>query len=385
MLVYLDNCSTTKPRDEVIDEINYMLKEGYGNPSSLHSLGLKTEKRIDESRKIIADFLNVRKDEIFFTSGGTESNNIAIQGLVNRYKRKGNHLITTKVEHSSIFNIFRYYENHGFEVTFLDVDDKGNVDLEQFKNEIRKDTILVSIMVVNNELGAIEPVNEIRKIMEEKESKALLHLDGVQAFGKIPIDIRKWKVDTFAFSAHKIYGPKGIGGLYVKKEININPLVYGGQQERGLRSGTENTPGIVGMGKAVEIMDEKFEEERKHVYKLKAYFAEKILKEIEDVKINTSLDEDTSPYILNVSFLYIRGEVLLHYLEDKGIYVSTASACSSNAEDKSHVLKAIGLNENEIEGAIRFCFSYENTYKELDYTVEVLKKSVDEIRQIVKR
>jgi len=385
VLVYLDNCSTTKPRDEVIDEINYMLKESYGNPSSLHSLGLKTEKRIEDSRKIIADFLNVRKDEIFFTSGGTESNNIAIQGLVNRYKRKGNHLITTKVEHSSIFNIFKYYENHGFEVTFLDVDDKGNVDLEQLKNEIRKDTILVSIMVVNNELGAIEPVNEIRKIMEEKNSKALLHLDGVQAFGKIPINIRKWKVDTFAFSAHKIYGPKGIGGLYVKKEININPLVYGGQQERGLRSGTENTPGIVGMAKAVEIMGEKFEEERKHVYKLKTYFAEKILKEIEDIKINTSLDEGTSPYILNVSFLYTKGEVLLHYLEDKGIYVSTASACSSNAEDKSHVLKAIGLNENEIEGAIRFCFSYENTYKELDYTVEVLKRSVDEIRQIVKR
>lgn len=384
MVIYLDNCSTTRPRDEVIDVMNFMFKECFGNPSSLHSLGFKTEKKIEEARKIIANFLNVRNDEIFFTSGGTESNNIAIQGLVNRYKRRGNHLITSKIEHSSVLNIFKYYESQGFEVTYLDVDEEGNIDLNQLRNSINKDTILISIMVVNNEIGTIEPIKEIRKIIDEEKSEAFLHLDGIQAFGKIPLEIQNWKADTFSFSGHKIYGPKGVGGLYIRKGLNIDPLVYGGRQERGLRSGTENTPGIVGMGKAVEIIGEKFKEESDYVKKLKIYFAEKVNKEINGIKINSSLDEKTSPYILNISFLDIKGEVLLHYLEQENIFVSTASACSVNAEDKSHVLKAIGLKDNEIDGTIRFCFSYENTFEELDYAVEILKKSIDEIREITK-
>ncbi len=385
VIIYLDNCSTTKPRDEVINEINFMLKESYGNPSSLHRLGFKSEKKIERSREIIANFLKVRKDEIFFTSGGTESNNIAIQGLVNKCKQRGSHLITTKIEHSSILNIFKYYESQGFKVDYLNVDKEGIIDLEEFNNAIRGDTILVSTMIVNNEIGTIEPINKIRRIMEEKKSKAFLHLDGIQAFGKVPLDLLKWQVDTFSFSGHKIYGPKGIGGLYVRKGINIAPLVYGGGQEKGLRSGTENTPGIVGMGKAVEIIENKFKDESEYVYNLKTYFMNKIFNEIDNIKVNTPSGEKASPYVLNISFLGVKGEVLLHYLEDKGIYVSTASACSSNTKDTSHVLKAIGLNDSEIDGTIRFCFSYENTYEELDYTVEVLKKSVEEIRKVTMR
>lgn len=385
MEIYLDNCSTTKPREEVIEEIVHFLRFEYGNPSSLHRLGFNIEKKIEEVRKTIGDFLKVDKNEIYFTSGGTESNNLAIQSIIERYKRVGKHIITTKIEHSSVLNPIKNYEEKGYEVTYLNVDSNGIFSLKELKESIREDTILISIMQVNNEIGSIQPIWEIKNILEERNSKALIHVDGIQAFGKIPIDIGGWGVDTFSFSGHKIYGPKGIGGLYVNKNLKIAPIIFGGNQEKGLRSGTENVPGIMGLGKAVEIIENNFDEERKRVANLKSYFIKKLEDEIHHIHINSPLGENYSPYVLNISFKYVRGEVLLHYLEDKGIYVSTGSACSSKGTEKSHVLSQLGLSDTEIEGAIRICFSYENTEEDIDYTIEVLKNSVEEIRQITMR
>lgn len=385
MEVYLDNGATTRPRDEVIDKINYMLKECYGNPSSIHRMGFYAEKEVEKARKVIANYLRVCEDEIFFTSGGTESNNLAVQGIIDRYSRYGNHIITTRIEHSSIMNIFEYYEDKGYEVTYLDVDNKGFIDLDELDSSIDDNTILVSIMLVNNEIGTIQPISQVNDILKKKKSKAKLHVDGIQAFGKVDVNLKGWDIDTFSFSGHKVYGPKGIGGLYVKKGALLSPLVYGGNQERGLRSGTENTPGIVGLGKAVEILNNNQESERKKVSEVRKYFIEQVSKNIEDIRINSPINKRVSPYIVSISFLGIRGEVLVHYLEDNGVYVSTSAACSSHKKGKSHVLKSIGLNDEEIEGTIRFSFSYENNKEQIDYAVKKLKESVDEIRQIIMR
>lgn len=384
-MIYLDNCATTKMRKEVIDTMYSSLEEDFGNPSSLHRLGLKSEKEIKKSRQIVSDYLNVDEREIYFTSGGTESNNIAIQSIVNSLGKKGKHIITTKTEHASIINIMKNLETKGFKVTYLDVDGNGRVPLEELEDSIDDETILVSIIHVNNEIGTIQEINEIKKIIKLKNSKALLHVDGIQSFGKIDFSIKDLGVDTFSFSSHKIHGPKGVGGLYVKRDLNLSPIVFGGNQERGMRSGTENVPGIIAFGKAVEIMDKEKEQERKHVLELKRYTIELIEKSIEDIKINSSLEYIFSPYILNVSFRNTRGEVLLHFLEQKNIYISTASACSSNGTKQSDVLKAIGLDNTEIEGTIRICFSYENNKEDIACFVDELRKSVEEIRKIMKR
>ena len=385
MEVYLDNCSTTKPREEVIEDVIYFLREEYGNPSSLHRLGFNIEKKVENIRESIGRFLEVTKDEIYFTSGGTESNNIAIQSIINKYSRKGKHIITTRIEHSSVLNIMKYYEQKDFNITYLGVDNNGIISLDELKESIRGDTILISIMQVNNEIGSIQPTWEIKRLLNEKKSKALIHVDGIQAFGKVPLDLKDWGIDAFSFSGHKIYGPKGIGGLYINRNLSLDPIIFGGNQERGLRSGTENVPGIMGLGKAVEIIDKNFRKEREKVKDIKSYFINKLEKEIDYIHINSPLDEEHSPYVLNVSFEYVRGEVLLHYLEDKGIYVSTGSACSSRGTEKSYVLSQLGLSNRQIEGAIRFCFSYENTKEEIDYTIEILKNSIEEIRQITMR
>ncbi|RKD32727.1 cysteine desulfurase family protein [Thermohalobacter berrensis] len=385
MEVYLDNGATTRPRDEVIEEMNIMLKEIYGNPSSLHRMGLEAEKKVEKSREIISNFLSVRPDEIFFTSGGTESNNIAIQGIVNRYSRRGKHIITTKIEHSSVLNIFKYYEEKGFKVTYLDVDEKGLVDLEQLEESINNDTILISIMLVNNELGTVQPIEDIKKIINRKNKDVKLHVDGIQAFGKIKFNLKQLGIDTFSFSGHKIHGPKGIGGLYIKKDLKLSPIIFGGNQERGIRSGTENVPGIVGLGKAVELINKNFDEEIKKILNLKKHFIDKIKKNIDNIKINSFIDEHSAPHIVNISFVGVRGEVLLHYLEEDGIYVSTGSACSSKNKGKSHVLQAIGLKHDEIDGTVRFSFAYSNNVEEIDYVVDRLQKHVKEIRKITMR
>lgn len=385
MEIYLDNCATTQPREEVVEEMITALREEYGNPSSLHRLGLKAEKKMEEARESIARFLQVNKEEIFFTSGGTESNNIAIQSILNKYDRFGKHIITTGIEHPSVYNIYNYYEQKGYEVTYLKVDKRGIISLEDLEKAIREDTILISIMQVNNEIGSIQPTWKVKELLSKKNSKALLHVDGVQAFGKIKLNIKDWGIDTFSISGHKIHGPKGIGVLYIDKKLKINPIIYGGNQERGLRSGTENIPGILGLGKAVEILNGNFEEEQKKVKELKSYFIKRLKEEIDHIHINSPDEKDFSPYILNVSFEYVRGEILLHYLENKGIYVSTTSACSSKAAKENRVLKEIGLSNRQIEGAIRFCFSYKITKEDIDYTIYVLKESVNEIRQITMR
>ncbi|MBZ2175302.1 cysteine desulfurase [Schnuerera sp. xch1] len=385
MEIYLDNCSTTKPREEVIKEMIYALREEYGNPSSLHRLGMNAEKSINKVRQEIANFLRVNKDEIYFTSGGTESNNFAMQSIIEKYNRFGKHIITTRIEHSSILNVMKSYEAKGYDITYLKVDNNGLISLDELYNSIRDDTILVSIMQVNNEIGSIQPTWKIKDILREKKSNALIHVDGVQAFGKINLDIKKWDIDTFSISGHKIHGPKGIGVLYLNKELKLNPMIFGGNQEMGLRSGTENVPGIMGLGKAVEIMKKDFDKEQQKVKEIKLYFINKLKWEIDNIRINSPSNNNFSPYILNVSFEYVKGEVLLHYLEDKDIFVSTTSACSSKGKGKSHVLVELGLSDSQIEGAIRFCFSHENTIEDIDYTVDILKNSVEDIRQITMR
>ena len=384
-LIYLDNCSTTIPRKEVIETMATSMAIDFGNPSSLHRLGLKSEKKIRKVRDDIARFLGVNRDEIYFTSGGTESNNIAIQGIINKFNRRGNHIITTEVEHPSVLNLMRSYEEEGYHISYLGVDKCGEISLEQLEKELREDTILVSIMHVNNEIGTIEPISKVKRIIDKKNSKALFHVDGIQAFAKVDILLKSWGVDAYSFSGHKIYGPKGVGGLYIDRKHTLTPIVYGGNQEKGIRSGTENLVGIIGFGEAIDIMAKKYKEERQYVFNLKEYFIKRIKEEIKDIDINTPLDEKSSPYILNISFNYVKAEVLLHYLEEEEIYVSTSSACSSRDRNKSYVLKSIGLNDLQIDGAIRFCFYYKNTIDDLEYAIKILKKSVEEIRQITMR
>lgn len=384
-MIYLDNCATTKVRQEVLEKIYESFNDDFGNPSSLHRLGLKSEKKLKESREIIADYLKVDSKEIFFTSGGTESNNIAIQSIINSNLRKGNHIITTKIEHPSVLNVMKSYEEKGLRVTYIDVDQWGILDMEQLENSISEDTILVSIIHVNNEIGTIQDIKRIKEIIKEKKSRALLHLDGVQSFGKIDFNLKTLGVDSFSFSGHKVHGPKGIGGLYIRKGMNLNPIVFGGNQEQGLRSGTENVQGIIGLGAAVRIIATSHKKDLEYVSDLREYMVSRLNEEIDHIKINTPLDSNSSPYILNVSFLHTRGEVLLHYLEEKEIYVSTGSACSSKGTDKSHVLQAIGLLDKEIEGAIRMCFSYETTKEDIDYVVKSTKDAVEDIRKIMMR
>lgn len=384
-MIYLDNCATTKIRPEVLETMITSLKEDFANPSSLHSLGLKIEKKIRKSRNIISRYLSVDEREIYFTSGGTESNNIAVQSIAKSLEKKGKHIITSKIEHSSITNVMKELEDRGFRVTYLNVDNDGRIDLEELESSIEDETILISLIHVNNEIGTVQDIKEINRIIKLKNSRALLHLDGVQSFGKIDFSLKEMDIDTFSFSSHKIHGPKGVGGLYVKRGINLSPIIFGGNQEHGMRSGTENGPAIIAFGRAVEIMQRTKEEEIVHIKELKRYAIELLEKEIEDIKINSTSGDKFSPYILNISLRNTRGEVLLHFLEQKEIYISTASACSSNGTKKSDVLKAIGLDNLDIEGTIRICFSHENTNQEIEEFVSELKRAAEEIRKITMR
>lgn len=376
--VYMDNSATTKPYDEVIDAMVDTMKNYYGNPSSAHILGVRGERKLNEAREIIAKSLNCSKDEIVFTSGGSESNNFLVRGFAS----PGVHMITSRIEHPSILNTFNELEKQGVKVTYLNTDNKGRVNLEELANAINKDTVLVSIMHVNNEIGIIQDIDTIGRIIKEKSSRAKFHVDAVQSYGKLKIDVRKSNIDLLSISGHKIHGPKGVGVAYIRKGLNPNPLIFGGGQERKLRSGTENLPAIVGLGVAADKKYRTIDENFNKVKEVKDYFIKK-LKEFDGIKINSD-GEEFLPYILSVSFVGYKGEVLLHALEDEGIYVSTGSACSARRHEKSHSVEAIGLNEAEIEGTIRFSFSEYNTKDEVDYVIEALRKSLSFLRRLKK-
>ena len=378
MNVYFDNSATTKPYDEVIEAVSKGMKEYFGNPSSLHKIGMNCEKRLNEAREYFASTIKCNKEEIYFTSGGSEGNNLILKGLL----KPGHHFITTAFEHHSIISTCKQLEEKGVKVTYLDVDSEGRISLEDLEEAITKDTVLVSIMQVNNEIGVIQDIEAIGKLIKERSSRAKFHVDAVQGYGKLPIDVNKSNVDFLTVASHKIHGPKGVGFIYIKKGIILNSLISGGSQEKGIRAGTENLPGIIGFEKAAQITFEEMESRYDKVLELKKYFVER-LNEIKDIRVNGEID-GFSPYILNVSFLGVRAEVLLHLLEEQNIYVATGSACTSksSAAHGSYVIKSLGLSNKEVESAIRFSFSYENAKEEVDYTIDVLKKSLMFLRRV---
>lgn len=381
MFVYLDNSATTKPYDSVVDVVTKTMKEDFGNPSSLYALGLHAEKILKRSRLVIAESIGASSDEVFFTSGGTESDNVAIFGAWESRKRQGNRILTTSVEHPAVLKALEYLQTQGAEVIYLPVNTDGILDMDAFRAALNKNTILVSVMHVNNETGAIMPLEEIANEIEKTGSNAIFHTDAVQSYGKLDTDVKRIGVDLMSLSGHKICGPKGVGALYRKKSLHLPPLLYGGGQESGLRSGTENVPGIAGFAQAVRKQQEEEIQKSKQVACVKAYLTEALKENIRYIKINTS--QNSSPFILNVSFCGCRGEVILHMLEQHEIYISTGSACSSKKRG-SHVLEAMGLSEEEKQSAVRFSFSSENTIAQIDYVMEKLKEAVEDQRRLAK-
>lgn len=390
MLVYLDNSATTRQYDEVTELMSRAMRENFGNPSSLHSLGLKAEKEVKNARKILAQSLGADEEEVFFTSCGTESDNTVLMGAAQAKKRRGKKIIVSAVEHPAILEPAKKLESMGFEVAYIGVDKQCRLNLESLKNAVTDDTILISVMGVNNETGTIMPIEELARFKEEYNrthgTDIWLHTDAVQAFGKILVNLKKeYKgVDFLSASAHKIHGPKGMGLLYMKKGLNLVPFLLGGGQERHMRSGTENTPGIVGFGKAAELAMRDFDERIQRMSTARQRLLEQICAEIKDIRINSPEGEEACPSVLNLSFLGTRGEVLLHTLEQDGIFVSTGSACFSNHSSAkgSHVLNAMGLTPKEIEGAIRFSFSEFNTEEEMDFTADKVKAAVARFRRL---
>lgn len=379
MEAYLDNSATTKVSDGVRDIVVKTMTEDFGNPSSLHMKGIEAEKYLRDAREIIAKALKVTEKEIIFTSGGTEANNMALIGVAEAYKRAGRHIITTAIEHASVLDTMKYLTEQGYSVTYLNVDKSGRIDLEELKNAITDETILVSVMYVNNEIGAVEPIEEIGKIIKERNPNTVFHVDAIQAFGKYKIYPKKLKIDALSVSGHKIHGPKGIGFLYVSDKVKIRPIIHGGGQQRGLRSGTDNVPGIAGMGQAVREAYTDMETKADKMRKLKDYLADSLLK-LSDVRINSSKGDDGAPNIVSASFIGVRSEVMLHALEEKGVYVSSGSACSSNKPGISVTLKSIGLNKEALDSTLRFSFCDTTTMEEIDYALEAVKELLPKLR-----
>ncbi|MGN0658918.1 MAG: cysteine desulfurase family protein [Emergencia sp.] len=374
MFVYLDNSATTRQYDQVTQRMKEVMEDTFGNPSSLHSLGLEAEKTVRAARKNVAASLGADEDEIIFTSGGTESDNTALYGIAHARRRQGKRIITSAAEHPAVLEACRVLEQEGFEVVYIGVDDRCRLDMQQLRDAVNDDTILISVMAVNNETGTVMPLKEIADL----KGKAVFHTDGVQAYGKV--DLRHTGADLISLSAHKIHGPKGVGALYVKKGISLPAFVVGGGQEKHRRSGTENVPGIAGFDKAVSLSMEHFEQRVSAMAAARKRLLAGITDQIEDIRINSPGDGAAS--VLNISFLGTRGEVLLHTLEQDGIFVSTGSACSSNKKGRSHVLKAMGLSDREIEGAVRFSFSEFNTEEEMDYVTEKVAAAVKRFRRL---
>lgn len=375
MEAYLDNSATTRCSDRACQVMVDLLTKDYGNPSSLHMKGIEAERFVETAKKKIAKTLRVSEKEIIFTSGGTESNNLAIIGAAMANRRAGNHIITTSIEHASVENPMEFLKEQGFEITYLSVDENGIISLEELEEAVTEQTILVSMMQVNNEIGAIEPVAEAVELIKKKNPDTLIHVDAIQSYGKMYIYPKKLGIDMLSVSGHKIHGPKGSGFLWVKEKTKLKPLILGGGQQKGMRSGTENVPAIAGLGEAAEEIYENLDAKRAHLYGLKQRFIDGIEK-LEGTHVNGKTGEDSAPHIVSVSFEGIRSEVLLHSLEDRGIYVSSGSACSSNnhagKQKGSKTLRNIHLKENLLDSTLRFSFSVHTTEEEIDYALEVL-------------
>lgn len=380
MEAYFDNSATTRVLDSVKDIVVKTMTEDYGNPASKHRKGMEAEQYIREARKIIADSMKVQEKEILFTSGGSESNNMALICTAWANQRAGKHIISTAIEHPSVYNPLGVLEELGFEVTILPVDHDGHISLKELEEAIRPDTILVSTMYVNNEVGAVEPVEEISRVIKAKNPSALYHVDAIQAYGKYVIRPKKQGIDLLSVSSHKIHGPKGVGFLYIRNGVKIKPLIYGGGQQAGMRSGTENVPGVAGFGAAAKEMYTDHAAKVAKLIELKDYMTDR-LGEIEGTVINSKKGEASAPQIVSVSFAGVRSEVLLHALEDKGIYVSSGSACSSNHPGISGTLKGIGVAQKLLDSTIRMSFGMFNTKEEIDYTIDTLKELVPVLRR----
>ena len=378
--VYMDTNATSKTYQEVIDAMLPFYGEIYGNASSIHMFGQEAKKHMTEARKKVAELINAEsQDEIIFTSGGTESDNFVIKGVTYALAGKGKHIITSKVEHHAVFNTCRFLEKNGFEVTYIDVDKFGIIDLDQLKNAIREDTVLITVMAANNETGTIMPIEAIGKIANEKGIK--FHIDAVQYIGKLPFDVKKTGADLVSISAHKFNGPKGIGALYIKKGTKINQYQHGGHHERNLRSGTENIPAIVGFGKACEIAACKGEEKNRKVKELRDYLHKRIEDEIKHVRLNGH-PEKRLPNTLNISFEYLEGESIILNLDLEGIAVSTGSACTSGSLEPSHVLMSMGVEVLFAQGSVRFSLDSYNTKQDIDYVMEKLPPIIERLRKM---
>ena len=383
-MIYFDNAATTRALDEVADKVKYMLLENFGNPSSQNMAGVNAENEVIKARKIIAASINAEPDEIYFTSGGTESDNWAIFGTAKGYIRSGKHMITTAIEHPAVLQPMRELEKNGWDITILGVDEMGYINIDELKAAIREDTVLVSTILINNETGTIQNAEEISKAIKSVNPHTLYHVDAVQAYGKYPINVKKMGIDMLSVSGHKVHGPKGVGFFYMKKGLKVKPIIFGGGHERGQRSGTENTPSIVGLAEAVKIDMAEMDKAVEHVKLVKKTLAEGILNSIPMTYINGPSIEEGSPYVLNIGFEGLRSEVLLHSLEEKEIYVSAGSACNSKKKGASTVLSALGIDEKRIEGAIRFSFCRYNTVEEAEQCIEILKEKAAFLRKYMR-
>ncbi len=386
MEIYLDNAATTRPYDSVRSIISETLELEYGNPSSMHGMGVKAERYVKEAAEVIARSLKAETKEIIFTSGGTESNNLAIIGTALARKRAGNHIITTVIEHPSVHNPLIFLEENGYRVSYIPVDSLGRVKEEELLEAVCEDTILVSLMYVNNEVGSVQPISELSRKIKEKNPSVYIHADAIQGFGKYRIYPAREGIDLLSASGHKIHGPKGIGFLYVNSKVKIKPLIFGGGQQKGMRSGTENVPGIAGLGQAVKESFHSYEDRINQLYEIKEYFIN-LLGEIEGTYVNCIGENirETAPHIVSVSFDGIKSEVLLHALEEKGIYVSAGSACASNHPGLSGTLKAVGIRKDLLDSTLRFSFSVYTTKDEIVQAVESLKQLVPALRRYSRR
>lgn len=381
MEAYFDNAATTRVAPEVQDIVKKVMDLDYGNPSSRHRKGAEAEQYIKEAQDIIAGTLKAEPKEIIFTSGGTESNNMALIGATFANRRRGNHIISTRIEHASVYNPLLFLEEQGFRITFLNVDRQGHVDPEELKQAICPETILVSVMMVNNEIGAIEPIEEIGKIIKKANPDIVFHVDAIQAYGKLKISVKRCKIDLLSVSGHKIHGPKGTGFLYVRDKVKLRPIIYGGGQQRDFRSGTENVPGIAGLGMAAKLIYTNHTEKIEKIRQVKDTFLTGVRK-LDGVVDNSG----EAPHIASVSFRGIeRSEVLLHALEAKGVYCSSGSACSSNHPAISGTLKAIGVEDELLNATLRFSFSVYSSVEEAEYAVQVLAEELPKRREFVKR